>query len=633
MSIYNAGACIREARLKAKLTQNELSEGICSALSLSRIENGSAGVSPSTFQALMARAGASCEAFPAFASRRDFDCFYSLKRARFFLDSWQLQSAYEELCTIENSKWANNRFYYQEWLMLYCKLQTRSHCTDHDALCRMVLCAMHISRPNFTPDSIPSLLLSPTELELCILLAQEYFYLESYDNALLICAHISDYLSNMQASFLDKDLLLAENAIVYCKYLLNAGRYDNALTTADTHRRKMTHELIDSPLHELTFLTALGYYYTDDNDKFYEYFKMAFLSAHSIESCYATVCRDYVRENLSFDLPEALSAYNDIPIETYPFPKNIDTSSMGDGAYDLFSPDALPLGSLIRTLRMERHISQDKLCFGLCSKSKLSKIENNTLQPSISLSRTLLQRLGISDLPFAFYGAERENKLEELNLKLLKIRETEKDKIIACADELISLCKPSDIHYLQYAFFRKALCNETSSDKISGLKKTLDLTLPNFDFNDITSLRLSHMEISILNNLCICHADENPPVGIRYFFKLLEYYEIADIDCMEARRFMPVTIGMLVRKLYTEKRHSEVCELSKSFSSQEIKSSLYFTGHIFFHYCQSLGELGRLPLAEKYGNYARQNMMTEESYDNAKRITNFLKQDFNIELL
>lgn len=58
MGVRNAGKAIREARLKAGLTQEQLSEGVCSVLSLSRIENGSAYVSPVTFQALMAHAGA-----------------------------------------------------------------------------------------------------------------------------------------------------------------------------------------------------------------------------------------------------------------------------------------------------------------------------------------------------------------------------------------------------------------------------------------------------------------------------------------------------------------------------------------------------------------------------------------------
>ena len=77
MGVRNAGKTIREARIKAGLTQEQLSEGVCSVLSLSRIENGSAGVSPVTFQALMAHAGAPCEVYPIFAGRTDFECFYT----------------------------------------------------------------------------------------------------------------------------------------------------------------------------------------------------------------------------------------------------------------------------------------------------------------------------------------------------------------------------------------------------------------------------------------------------------------------------------------------------------------------------------------------------------------------------
>ena len=81
MSVRNAGKTIREARIKAGLTQEQLSEGVCSVLSLSRIENGSAGVSPVTFQALMAHAGAPCEVYPIFASRTDFVSIPSIVRA------------------------------------------------------------------------------------------------------------------------------------------------------------------------------------------------------------------------------------------------------------------------------------------------------------------------------------------------------------------------------------------------------------------------------------------------------------------------------------------------------------------------------------------------------------------------
>lgn len=166
MSVRNAGKTIREARIKAGLTQEQLSEGVCSVLSLSRIENGSAGVSPVTFQALMAHAGAPCEVYPIFASRTDFDCFYTLNRARFYLGSWQLSQAYEELNKLEEWNFADNKLYYQEYLYLNGQIQVCSGCADHHALYDLFSSALHITRPEIDYSDFHHLLLRCTGITL-----------------------------------------------------------------------------------------------------------------------------------------------------------------------------------------------------------------------------------------------------------------------------------------------------------------------------------------------------------------------------------------------------------------------------------------------------------------------------------
>ena len=111
MPIHNANLLIKEARIKAGLTHEQLSEGICTPQALSRIETGVANVSNVTFQALMERAGAPHGRFPVFNSRNGFECFYGLKRTRLYLDAWQLQSAYNELDKLEQKNWADNKLY------------------------------------------------------------------------------------------------------------------------------------------------------------------------------------------------------------------------------------------------------------------------------------------------------------------------------------------------------------------------------------------------------------------------------------------------------------------------------------------------------------------------------------------
>ncbi len=171
MSVGSAKDIIREARLKAGLTQEQLSEGVCSTQALSRIESGTSGVSPATFQALMEHAGAPCERYPIFASRSDFNSFYAIKLARFHLDSWQLGPAYEELQKVEDQNWADNRLYYQEWLLLHCRLQFRSYRCSHRLIFDALLTAIHITRPAIDLYDFGKLLLTQNELQILTAIA------------------------------------------------------------------------------------------------------------------------------------------------------------------------------------------------------------------------------------------------------------------------------------------------------------------------------------------------------------------------------------------------------------------------------------------------------------------------------
>lgn len=632
MSVRNAGTTIREARQKAGLSQEKLSEGVCSVLSLSRIENGTAGVSPSTFQALMAHAGAPCEAFPIFANRTDFDCFYSLKRARFYLDCWQLKEAYEELSTIEAKNFAENKFHYQEWCMLYSRLLFRSGCADHLQLSQLVLDALHISRPDIDLENFRELLLSINELELLILYAQEALYLGNLELCLSICMQISSYLENSQITFLEKDLLIAKLAIVYGKYLIATKDFDTALKILDKNRLKMIKNSDDEPLHELTFLTGLVYYYQNKIEESFTFFKTAFYSAHSIGSCYSTVCRNYLLNALKLSsLEDSLSA-PEIELIAYPIKKTIDSSEFSDGTYDLFSPDVLTIGSLIRELRLEQNIPQQTLCQGLCSKSKLSKIENGTLQPDVALSQSLLQRLGISDAVFTFYGNEKESALQNLRLTLTNIPISNTLDILKYTTEMLQACSDKDILYKQYASYRQACCIDNNEKRTSKLFEVLLETLPGFSFNNTNDYCLSWLELTILNNYCLNYSLEAPSKGILCMYKLLEYYNSLEVDILEKKRTFPITLHLLVRFLYREKRFSEIIELNNQFSSSTIKCSLIFTGLIYSHYAQALAETRQIDTALIYATYAYYNFLITNSTSNAINLKDDLKDDFDITL-
>lgn len=630
MSIRNAGKTIKEARLKAGMTQEQLSEGICTVLSLSRIENGSSGVSPVTFQALMAHADAPCEIYPIFASRTDFDCFYSLKRARYFLNSWQLQECYDELAAIESKRFADNKLYYQEWLYLYGSLLIRSGCHEHSDIYAIFLEAIHTTRPEIDFADFRQLFLSTTEIELLIAIAQKFLYLNNSDTCYIICSQIASYLASAELDYLKKDFLEAEYAIAYSKYLLYIKDYEKVLSVADVYRHKMVQDSEDAPLLELTFLTALGYYYTGKKDTAYSYFKNTFYSAHAIESYYATICRNYVIEHNLFELDNYLSKMEDISRINFPTKKVIDTSNLTDGTYNFFSPDILTIGRLIHDLRKEQCISQTILCQGLCSKSKLSKIENDLLQPDIFLAEALLQRLGISERVLTFWGNERESEIFQLHFKLMHCRLLTNEQKMDYMNRFRNLISEKKPNLLQSYIIDTCSLLKSPTEIIDRLQTGLYYSFPQFDIRLIHNYRLTWSELSLLNNIAYNYRSIDNEKCILYFSKLFDYLYINSLDILLVKNVFTLTYFMYSHSLYVQGRYFEVTRLLNDDSYKILKGNSATFSYFLFYYCQSLAECKQLVAATKYAHYTCSIQELYELTINSNALKNYLQDDFGI---
>lgn len=614
MSTQSAGTAIKEARLKAGLSQEKLSEGICSALSLSRIENGTAGVSPTTFQALMAHVGSPCEAFPVFANRTDFDCFYSLKRARFYVDSWQLQEAYDELEKIEKWGFANNKFNYQEWLLLHSRLQFRSGMGDHSHIRDMLLHAIHISRPNIDFMDFRSLLLSINEIALLIYYAQEELYRGEQTLCLSICEQLSDYLENSKVSFLEKDRLVAENAVVYSKYLLAIEDYKTHHLYTTRYVEKLSPTADDTSRHELYFLTGLGYYLNNKPDEALSFFRTAFYSAHSIGSCYATICRNYLITKFGIDVHSDVADLCDIALTAFPQKKVMEPAGLSDGSYDLFSTDVLTIGHLIQELRIEQNISQQALCQGLCSKSKLSKIENGTLHPRAILAETLLQRLGISERAFTFYSSDNESELHELKTRTALTPATDRELLLQNITQMEKLLSADNQLYYQYILFRKIFLTDDVKTKLELLEQALKITQPTLDLKHLNGVPLSWCELNILNQICAFNTQGPSALkGIVLFYNFLDYLTHTNRDILDQKRFFNVFLARMIRHLYINKQFTEICDLSIHFTKPALKGCVNIIGNIYSHYVQALGECGRVDEMLLYAYYTYYNFKITNS--------------------
>lgn len=632
MAVRNAGKIIREARLKAGLTQEQMSEDICSVLTLSRIENNSAGVSPSLFQALMSRAGAPRNIFPVFPNRKDFDCFYTLKRARLYLESWQLQEAYDELLKVKNADFSNNKFHYQEWLYLQGCLQSRSGSCEHQLIYEIFISALSVTKPTIDFSDLSNKLFSDIEIELLIEISNELLYLSKHDLTYIICSQLESYINNAELSFIERDRLLSRNAIARTKYLLYTHDYNKALETINEYRHLMVVNSENTSLLELNFWTAMSYYYCGNIEKAHQMFNDTFYSARAIESCYATTCLKFVSENTSIVIDDYIKSLPPIDCKTFKYEKITDSLSLSDGTYDLFSPDVLTLGRLIYILRKEQNISQAVLCQGLCSKSKLSKIENDQLQPDIFLSEALLQRLGVSERVFSFWGNSNYKILYELKSKILNSKLTSLKEQFALLKQFKELLSENNNILLQFYYALSYDFLDESERRIATLQNALNLTLPDFDILNINNYRLSLIELGIIGNIAYEYREISPSKSNLYFSKLLEYRNLSSVNIMFQSLVYPIFIYKYAHSLYHQKYYLQLSNLYTFSVARILKIHLDSLGFFTLFFVQALGECNDYKKAFYYGKCAASIERILELHSNALSIASTLKSDFDIEI-
>lgn len=631
--IRSAKDLIRSARIQSGMTQSDMAYGICSPQMLSRIECGTANASPDTFEALMYRAGFPHTRFPFFQNRSDFECYRALKYARLHLDAWQLAPAFQELQTLKTFHWADNRFYYQEWILLYCRLQFYSYCCNHELLYTALLAALKLTRSSFTADNPTNDLLTRNELELLIALAQEALYLGDTETCTRLICHIDNSLDNGVFSSLEKTRLRAEAAIVRVKHLLSLSDCQNAFRLAEKHRHQMVVDMESAPLFELTFLAGLSAFRSGFRKKADSLIKAAYYTAQHAESCYASACLDYLQKETAFPITEQMLALPRIPLRKYP-------EEPFDLSLSFLNPAAVPakvydytIGDIIRDFRMEQGVSQQTLCHGLCSKSKLSKIEGRTLQPDIALAEALLQRLGISERIFSFWGNKREVQFYELKFETMHVRSAKQQELIQKNIESMErLAMEKDVLWKQECLVAKAMLTP-SPESLPLLDEALRLTLPDFDIHQILNYRLSWQELSILNNMAYLYGTSDELCkGILYFLQLLEYQKKTPLDIQMRANIFPATAYMYCDSLYRAKLFHEICSLQASLDRFVMRYNLTADMLFLFYYCQALGECHENDSCALHAVFACNTAHINEHYQPESSLKKYLKEDFHLEL-
>lgn len=606
MSVYNAGMTIKEARMFAGLSQKQLSDGIISLTSLSRIENGHCGIDPSTFQALMTRAGAPCEIFPIFENWNDYEVYSDLIHARFHLDAWQLDKTYESLKKVEIKTWNHNKLHYQTWLLIYGALQFRSGCDDHQSMYTLFKTALHITKANIDFSKLDHTLLSRNEVELLICIAQESLYLDQLDICWHICTQLFTHLENRQITYMEKDKLLAECAAVYIQYLIFKKQFADGKYLANQYLHQIKSTLYTAPVFELSFLLGICDFYLHDSERANTLFMDVLYASKAISSPFATIAQDIIKSHHLMILSNSLQSAPLVQLKKYPDITVQDYTEFSNGIFDVYAKDVITLGRLISGLRMRQHISQETLCQGLCSKSHLSKIENDSLMPRIILAEALLQRLGISNLEFNFWGNGKETDFYNLKIKLQQLNSKSPEK----QKHLLQLFKDKltakDVLYNQQILFEESFFIDDPLKRLPVLKKLIEMTHKNFCINNINHYRLSWIELDILQEIAQTYLRANMiDDGMLYIQQNINYHVNLKTDCILQSHTLTNVLLTFFEHLCTGKHYKQILELFAQNDLTVLKYNLTECGSLYFYYSQALSGCHKHQESDLYAQYSR----------------------------
>ncbi|GEM_PF-2489771 len=589
MGIRNAGTVIKEARLRAGLTQDQMSEGICSLVSLCNIETGKKGVSPSTFHALMKKAGASGEVYPLFKDNKDFDAYMLLKNVRLYADKYCFNLAYKELMKLKLCSYGENRLYYQESLLLLARVKYLAGDTNYEKLLDILYTSLHISLPNFNLTDINQAFFSTIDYEILTLIANICIDAQKKDTAWDICLSLVNCINKNIVDDKYTAYVRILCLFTYSRLSFIAKDYDKVRENLTLAMHLSAEYYIETYRLEIILLKLLNEYCLDNslicNDLVY----LLSLASH-LKCGYVSKLK-----NLAIELGISQKCINvpDPEISVFTdFPFLISETDLSDGSFDLYDRNTLTIGALIGKFRKEQRLSLNELCEGLCSVSKLSKIETDTQYPGIFLSESLLNRLGYSERDFIFYGNISESEYYRQKSYLLsKYRHGETDS----ADykkKLEAGLKSDNVAIRQLCMLLKNSTNRSSTKEYDALIEAIKLSIPNFNLSDFTGKRFSWTEISILNGLCAKmiklgkkdDAQKTNNMLISYSQNYFITPGFKSISLFPSYR-------LHFRYLYNSRLYTQIIDELDSFDDELLLKSPETASDFFFYSAQANGEL------------------------------------------
>ena len=635
MNVRNAGMAIRQARKFSGLTQEQLAEGICEYTSLSRIESGLADVSQNTFQQLMHKAGVSSSCFPAFKSKQEFQVFRELQKLVYALDGKKYSDCISILTKIEEYNYGDNIEYYSLVNICVMDIMFQTQSSNFVKNIHILRKSINVLNPYFDLNCEITCYIGIPTVKALILLGECNIQLHQMDEAYKLTNKIESYLEKCIFTPEEIILLTGKNILLQIRLLIEERKYSEAEKKCLLLKTLLVNNQSFTSLCEVYFLWTIVEMELGECDKAKLYFETAFYTSYGFQNGYSNLILCYMKKyypQLEIDMEkypyiEPESFYGKI----YIFLLKREFFFISDKKENM--TNQYLIGHIIHDLRKEKGISQQMLCQGLCSKSKLSKIENNQMNLGSFLFEALFERLGIQSNLCYSYSSKNEYEIAKMRVKIKnEYKKIDKNKDSYLFEKYKDLLKPKDIINKQWLLMMKLLCVSSGKINIDDINKILEITIPNFDLNKVFNYTLSYNELTLLANRAFALANSRQTIQKAIFLckMLLEYYERISADDVIFSKNYILIVCCYIASLY---RIKDFWTLVKLFVHYRAKFGVLDRRHyarIYFYYSQSLFEIGK----RKEGLMAAKitcalNQMVDDE-ENIYLLKKYIMEDFNV---
>lgn len=303
------------------------------------------------------------------------------------------------------------------------------------------------------------------------------------------------------------------------------------------------------------------------------------------------------------------------------------------------------IGEYIKRKREEQKIKQDELCYGICDRSTLSRIERGKQEPSYYILKALLQRLGISEDRCQILMGAQEFEIAELQKEIVadNVRH-DFSSALKKIRRLEELSQSAENPLLRQFILRVcALAGyEKNGERLDYDNPTqrkmlihaLELTCPGISMENMGSFLLGEDEAKIINQIAITYSEEgNRRQAIEIYRQLIRYVQSHFAGCEIGQVMLPLTAYNYSKVLGMEGRYEEAIEIAELGRQWCVKyNKCRMLGGLLLNIACCLHELGNDEKSKKLLLNSYYAYLLMENFTSCKVVQEYAEENLGMKI-